>query len=56
MKYVIGYDIGGTKCAVSLGKVDNGRITLLGREETPTTKNPDETLCALEKRTRAFRS
>ena len=56
MQYIIGYDIGGTKCAVSLGKVEDGQITLLERRETPTTESPTETLCALEERTRAFLS
>ena len=56
MQYIIGYDVGGTKCAVSLGKVEDGRIVLLGRKETPTTKNPDETLSALEEKTREFLS
>jgi glucokinase len=41
--YYIGFDIGGTKCAVSLGEVVDGNITLLGREEVPTT-TPEETL------------
>lgn len=40
--YYIGFDIGGTKCAVSLGEVVDGTITVLGREETPTT-TPEET-------------
>lgn len=41
--YCIGFDIGGTKCAVSLGKIENGKITLLEREEVPTTL-PKETM------------
>ena len=53
MKYIIGYDIGGTKCAGSVGKVDDS-ITLLGRYEVPTTKNPLETLAALEEQTRKW--
>ena len=53
MKYIIGYDIGGTKCAVSIGSVDK-EITLLGRLEVPTTKNPIETLSRLEEETRAW--
>ncbi|MDY4186855.1 MAG: ROK family protein [Candidatus Borkfalkiaceae bacterium] len=54
MKYVIGYDIGGTKCAVSLGKVEEDKITILSRKETPTTKSSNETLSALEEKTREF--
>lgn len=42
--YCIGFDIGGTKCAVSLGEVDGENIRVLRREETPTTENPIETL------------
>ena len=53
MKYIIGYDIGGTKCAVSIGAVEE-EITLLGRKEVPTTKSPIETLAALEEQTHAW--
>lgn len=42
--YCIGFDIGGTKCAVSLGKIENGEIEILGREETPTLPSAVETL------------
>ncbi len=41
--YYIGFDIGGTKCAVSLGAIKDGNITVLDREETPTT-TPEATL------------
>ena len=54
MKYIIGYDIGGTKCAVSVGKVDSDNITILERYETKTTKDPVETLAALEGEMRRF--
>ena len=47
MKYCIGFDIGGTKCAVSLGEIDGGEIRVIYREETPTTSNPQETLATL---------
>lgn len=33
---IAGLDIGGTKCAVSLGEVDGGRIEIVSREEFPT--------------------
>ena len=56
MDYIIGYDIGGTKCAVSLGRVEDDSITILSRQETPTTKNPVETLLALEDKTKEFLS
>ena len=42
--FCIGFDIGGTKCAVSLGEVQGDSIQVLRREETPTTANPVETL------------
>lgn len=42
--YYIGFDIGGTKCAVSLGKWENQKIEILAREETPTQSSPYETL------------
>ena len=47
MSYCIGFDIGGTKCAVSLGKVEEGKIFLLKREETPTLDEPKKTLSIL---------
>ena len=42
-KYCIGFDIGGTKCAVSLGEISEDGIQILGREEVPTT-TPEDTL------------
>ena len=45
--YYIGFDIGGTKCAVSVGEAKDGNITVLGREETPTQSSPIETLAIL---------
>ena len=42
--YCIGFDIGGTKCAVSLGKIDGENITVVGRQETPTQNSPQATL------------
>lgn len=44
--YAIGFDIGGTKCAVSVGELNQGSICVLGRLEVPTT-TPRETLDAL---------
>ena len=43
-KYCIGFDIGGTKCAVSLGELMQGNIRVLRREEVATTLSPTETL------------
>lgn len=42
--YYIGFDIGGTKCAVSVGAVDDNAIRIIERNEVPTTKNPIETM------------
>ena len=42
--YYIGYDIGGTKCAVSLGSVENDNITILGKRQFPTQGAPLEVL------------
>ena len=36
--------IGGTKCAVSVGKFDGTEVSVLGREETRTLESPLETL------------
>jgi glucokinase len=44
--YAIGFDIGGTKCAVSLGELGEGSIRVLDRYEIPTT-TPHETMDAL---------
>lgn len=52
--YYIGFDIGGTKCAVSLGEIADGNITVLGREETPTT-TPEATLETLAATVARFR-
>ena len=43
-KYCIGFDIGGTKCAVSVGEICDGNIRVLQREETPTQSDPIATL------------
>ena len=44
MTYYIGFDIGGTKCAVSLGKWLNQQIEILAREEVQTQNCPMDTL------------
>jgi glucokinase len=38
----IGYDIGGTKCAVSLGRIDNDTIEVLDKRKFPTVGTPQE--------------
>ena len=38
--YYIGFDIGGTKCAVSLGKWFEEEIEILERREIPTKSSP----------------
>lgn len=42
--YYIGFDIGGTKCAVSLGKYENHNLEILARQETFTRESPYDTL------------
>lgn len=42
--YYLGFDIGGTKCAVSVGFAENNNLHIIERQETPTLKNPHETL------------
>ena len=44
MKYYLGFDIGGTKCVVSVGRTDESGIEILGREEVKTASSPAETL------------
>ena len=41
--YAIGFDIGGTKCAVSLGELNGGEIFVIKRQEIPTSE-PRETM------------
>jgi len=43
MKYYIGFDIGGTKCAVSVGRWDNDDIEIVERYETATQSEPSAT-------------
>lgn len=38
--YYIGFDIGGTKCAVSLGSVQDDTLTVQARQEVPTEDSP----------------
>ena len=45
--YRIGLDIGGTKCAVSLGKIERSAVEIVAREEVPTAASPVETIEAL---------
>jgi len=42
--YYLGVDIGGTKCAVSIGKIYNDDIDLVEKKEVPTKSNPYSTL------------
>ena len=52
--FYLGVDIGGTKCAVSVGKVLDADIKILSRYEVPTTKNPYETLGLLSEKVREY--
>ncbi|WHZ56034.1 ROK family protein [Metabacillus hrfriensis] len=40
MTILAGFDIGGTKCAVSVGKWSNESIAILGKEQFPTPQDP----------------
>ncbi len=40
--YYIGLDIGGTKCAMTMGKIDNGQIEVVQKEKFPTGKEQPE--------------
>lgn len=51
----IGFDIGGTKCAVSVGKVTGEKIEILGRVEVPTGASAEETLERLAPSVEKFR-
>ena len=45
--YYIGLDIGGTKCAASLGKIVGDKIEILARDEVKTLPSAEETLMGL---------
>ena len=47
--YVLGFDIGGTKCAVVTALVDDGEITLLKKEKCSTDLaiSPEEMIARL---------
>ena len=42
MKYLAGIDIGGTKCAVTIGKAEGEDITVLFKEKFSTPEKPAE--------------
>ena len=44
MKYLAGIDIGGTKCAVTIGWEKDGAITILDKQKFPTPKDPGEAM------------
>lgn len=47
MKYIAGIDIGGTKCAVSIGRMQGEDIEILYKEKFPTPACPQEAVQAL---------
>ncbi|MGC6585944.1 ROK family protein [Paenibacillus sp. Dod16] len=45
MTYLSGFDIGGTKCSVSVGRQEaDGTLTILAKERFPTPHEPEEAL------------
>lgn len=44
MIHIIGFDIGGTKCAVSLGKVSDGNLEILYKNQVETLDSPIATI------------
>lgn len=42
MKYLAGIDIGGTKCAVTIGKEEGTEVKILYKEKFPTQGEPEE--------------
>ncbi|HEY3328499.1 MAG TPA: ROK family protein [Capsulimonadaceae bacterium] len=56
--YLIGYDIGGTKCAVNLGRLRGSEVELLDKEAFPTdtARGPGHALASLERITRRMLS
>lgn len=47
MKYLAGIDIGGTKCAVTIGKEEDGAVTILDKRRFPTPKGPKKAVSQL---------
>lgn len=47
MSYIAGIDIGGTKCAVSIGCLKDGGIHILSKDKFPTPTDPKEAVAAL---------
>lgn len=47
MSVLVGLDIGGTKCAVSVGAERDGRLMILRREAIPTPRDQQEAIDAL---------
>lgn len=47
MKYLAGIDVGGTKCAVSIGQENAGIIKILQKEKFPTPEDPNEAVRAM---------
>ncbi|QNK54429.1 ROK family protein [Paenibacillus sp. PAMC21692] len=47
MKLLAGLDIGGTKCAASIGAASDGTIELLDKKQFPTPSTPEETIIRL---------
>lgn len=45
--FYLGLDIGGTKCAASIGETQGSAVRILERVETPTTRDPLATLAPL---------
>ena len=54
--YCIGFDIGGTKCAVTLGEIECGQIKILEREEVPTLTSPIDTMEQLASHVKRFQT
>ena len=44
-KWLLGFDIGGTKCAAILGKEDNGKITVVKKSVFATKEFPSPFAC-----------
>ena len=42
MSYLAGIDIGGTKCAVSIGRQEKDQVEILWKEKFPTPKDPEK--------------
>jgi glucokinase len=56
MTILAGVDIGGTKCAVCLGRVSNGEVQIMAKVRFPTPESPQLTLFSIVQQLKGLRT